>query len=151
MEVPSHILLGFPHSSSLTPLTSLGEACSRRDTTAIFEILEKVGYKGDGGTNELSFQMWTDEMQETLNSKKKGDVAFRQKDFRLAIGCYTQQFIDVGIMVSPTVFARRSLCYLIRNTPQEALNDGMQAQIISPVWHIASLSSGCCTGCTGNG
>lgn len=29
-------------------------------------------------------------MQDTLNSKKKGDVAFRHKDFRVAIDCYTQ-------------------------------------------------------------
>ena len=39
---------------------------------------------------QLSFQMWTDQMQESLNSKKKGDVAFRQKDFREAIEYYTQ-------------------------------------------------------------
>jgi BR-signaling kinase len=39
---------------------------------------------------QLSFHMWTDQMQESLNSKKKGDVAFRQKDFREAIECYTQ-------------------------------------------------------------
>lgn len=39
---------------------------------------------------QLSFQMWTNQMQETLNSKKKGDVAFRHKDFRAAIECYTQ-------------------------------------------------------------
>lgn len=48
------------------------------------------------------------------------------------------QFIDVGTMVSPTVYARRSLCYLISDMPQEALNDAMQAQVVSPVWHIAS-------------
>lgn len=29
-------------------------------------------------------------MQETLNSKKQGDAAFRAKDFATAIGCYTQ-------------------------------------------------------------
>lgn len=29
-------------------------------------------------------------MQDTLTSKKKGDVAFRHKDFRVAIDCYTQ-------------------------------------------------------------
>ena len=29
-------------------------------------------------------------MQETLNAKKKGDVAFRHKDLRAAIECYTQ-------------------------------------------------------------
>jgi len=41
-------------------------------------------------------------------------------------------------MVSPTVHARRSLCYLINDMPQEAMNDAMQAQVISPLWHIAS-------------
>lgn len=29
-------------------------------------------------------------MQETLNSKKHGDTAFRAKDFATAIDCYTQ-------------------------------------------------------------
>ena len=29
-------------------------------------------------------------MQETLNSKKQGDSAFRAKDFTNAIDCYTQ-------------------------------------------------------------
>lgn len=48
------------------------------------------------------------------------------------------QFINGGTVVSPTVYARRSLCYLISDMPQEALNDAMQAQIISPIWHIAS-------------
>ncbi|MBA0592429.1 hypothetical protein Gorai_009411, partial [Gossypium raimondii] len=137
-EVPSHVLMGIPHSASFTPLSPVGQACSRGDLTAIHEILENLGYKDDEGVvNELSFQMWTDQMQETLNSKKKGDAAFRQKDFKEAIECYTQ-FIDVGTMVSPTIFARRSLCYLINDMPQEALNDAMQAQVISPVWHIAS-------------
>ena len=40
-------------------------------------------------------------------------------------------------MVSPTVFARRSLSYLMSDMPEEALNDAVQAQVISPVWHIA--------------
>lgn len=56
-----------------------------------------------------------------------------------ADGCFfDQQFIDVGTMDSPTVYARRSLSYLMTDMPQEALNDAMQAQVISPVWHIAS-------------
>ncbi|GKV23123.1 hypothetical protein SLEP1_g32893 [Rubroshorea leprosula] len=86
---------------------------------------------------QLSFQMWTDQLQETINSKKKGDAAFRHNDFKAAIECYTQ-FIDVGTMVSPTVYARRSLSYLMSDLPQEALSDALQAQVISPVWHIAS-------------
>uniref|UniRef100_A0A5B6YN67 non-specific serine/threonine protein kinase n=2 Tax=Davidia involucrata TaxID=16924 RepID=A0A5B6YN67_DAVIN len=137
-EVPSHELMGIQHGAATFPLSPLGEACLRKDLTAIHEILEKIGYKDDeGAATELSFQMWTNQMQETLNSKKKGDVAFRHKDFRAAIECYTQ-FIDVGTMISPTVFARRSLSHLMSDMPQEALNDAVQAQVISPVWHIAS-------------
>ncbi|KAL5981502.1 Serine/threonine-protein kinase bsk5 [Asimina triloba] len=141
-DVPSYELMGIPHGSASSlqqlSLSPLGDACSRMDLTAIHEILEKVGYKDDEGTaNELSFQMWTDQMQETLNSKKKGDAAFRHKDFRAAIECYTQ-FIEVGTMVSPTVFARRCLSYLMSDMPQQALNDAVQAQVISPAWPTAS-------------
>lgn len=48
------------------------------------------------------------------------------------------QFIDVGTMVSPTVYARRSLSYLMNNMPEDALKDALQAQVISPIWYIAS-------------
>ncbi|XP_022942959.1 probable serine/threonine-protein kinase At5g41260 [Cucurbita moschata] len=137
-EAPSHVLLGVPHDASDLPLTPLGEACLRMDLTVIHEILERINYKDDeGSATELSFQMWTNQMQETLSSKKNGDLAFRHKDFRTAIDCYTQ-FIDAGAVLSPTMFARRSLSYLACEMPQEALNDAMQAQVISPVWHIAS-------------
>ncbi|KAL5727505.1 non-specific serine/threonine protein kinase [Ranunculus cassubicifolius] len=137
-EVPSYVLMGIPYGAEFLPLSPLAEASSRTDLTAMHEILEKTGYKDDEGTaNELSFQMWTNQMQETLNSKKKGDVAFRHKEFVAAIDCYTQ-FIDAGTMVSPTVYARRCLSYLMNNMPQEALNDAVQAQVISPVWATAS-------------
>lgn len=54
LQVPSHVLMGIPHSDSLAPLSPLGEACSRKDLTAIHEILENVGYKDDEGvTNEV--------------------------------------------------------------------------------------------------
>ncbi|XP_010262700.1 PREDICTED: probable serine/threonine-protein kinase At5g41260 [Nelumbo nucifera] len=137
-EVSSFVLMGIPQGTeSQLSLTPLGEACSRKDLTAIHEILEKVGYKDDEGVaNELSFQMWTNQMQETLNSKKRGDAAFRAKDFATAIDCYTQ-FIDGGTMISPTVFARRCLSYLMSDMPQEALGDAMQAQVISPEWPTA--------------
>ncbi|CAN1282514.1 Serine/threonine-protein kinase BSK5 [Linum perenne] len=128
-------LMGISHGEQpleeTISLSPLGEACSRLDLTAMHEILEKVGYKDD-----LSFQMWTDQIQETLNSKKRGDAAFRSKDFPTAIDSYTQ-FIDGGTMVSPTVFARRCLCYLVGEMPQQALGDAMQAQAVSPEWPTA--------------
>ncbi|MBA0563889.1 hypothetical protein Golob_008851, partial [Gossypium lobatum] len=90
-EVPSHELMGILHGADAVPLSPLGEACLRMDLTAIHDVLEKFGYKDDeGAATELSFQMWTNQMQETLTSKKKGDVAFRHKDFRAALECYTQ-------------------------------------------------------------
>ncbi|XP_043698213.1 serine/threonine-protein kinase BSK5-like [Telopea speciosissima] len=139
-EVPSYVLMGIPYGtvpSTPLPLTPLGEACSRLDLTAIHEILEKVGYKDDDGVaHELSFQMWTGQMQEMLNSKKQADSAFRAKDFVTAIDWYTR-FIDGGSMVSPTVFARRCLSYLMNDMPQEALGDAMQAQVVSPEWATA--------------
>nr|XP_043608068.1 serine/threonine-protein kinase BSK7-like [Erigeron canadensis] len=134
---PSHILMGIAKVGSAMPLTPLGDACLRMDLTAIHEILENLAYKDDDGSaTELSFHVWTSQMQETLNSKKKGDVAFRHKEFKAAIDYYTQ-FINVGTMVSPTVYARRSLLHLMKDMPQEALDDAVQTQVISPVWHIA--------------
>ncbi|KAL0647004.1 hypothetical protein Bca4012_045295 [Brassica carinata] len=142
-DVPSYVLMGIPHGSASPPkettslLTPLGDACSRLDLTSIHDILEKVGYKDDEDVaNELSFQVWTDQIQETLNAKKQGDAAFKGKDFVTTIECYTQ-FIEDGTMVSPTVFARRCLCYLMSNKPQEALGDAMQAQVVSPEWPTA--------------
>ncbi|XP_024023826.1 probable serine/threonine-protein kinase BSK3 isoform X1 [Morus notabilis] len=139
-EVPSYVLLGVPHGNGTAKqitLSPLGEACSRLDLTAIHEILEKAGYKDDEGVaNELSFQMWTNQIQETLNAKKRGDSAFRAKDFATAIEAYTK-FIDGGTMISPTAFARRCLCYLMNDMSQEALGDAMQAQVVNPEWPTA--------------
>ncbi|ESW04016.1 hypothetical protein PHAVU_011G060100 [Phaseolus vulgaris] len=140
-SVPSYVLMGIPDQSlsskETVSLTPFGDACSRRDLTAVHEILDKVGYKDDEDVaNELSFQMWTNQIQDTLNSKKQGDSAFHARDFSTAIDCYTQ-FIDGGTMVSPTVYARRCLCYLMNDMAQEALGDAMQAQSISSTWPTA--------------
>ncbi|TYJ50924.1 hypothetical protein E1A91_A01G243300v1 [Gossypium mustelinum] len=80
-EVPSYVLMGIPQGTTSPKqplsLTPFGEACLRFDLTAIHEILEEKGYQDDKGiANELSFQMWTSQMQDTLNSKKHGDTAF---------------------------------------------------------------------------
>lgn len=139
-DVPSNVLMSIAHettSPTQVSLTPLGEACSRCDLTAIHEILEKAGYKEDEGiANELSFQMWANQIQESLNTRKSGDSAFRDKDFTTAIKCYTQ-FLEGGNVKSPTVLARRSLCYLMSNKPQEALADAMQAQVQFSNWPTA--------------
>ncbi|XP_073311060.1 serine/threonine-protein kinase BSK6-like [Primulina huaijiensis] len=140
-EVPSYVLLGVRQGNTLSTqpslLTPMGEACLRMDLTAIHEILDKAGDKNDEGVaDELSFQMWTIQMQETLDAKQQGDSAFRAKDFTTAIDCYTQ-FIDGGTMLFPTVYSRRCLSYLMSEMPNEALGDAMQALVLSPDWPTA--------------
>uniref|UniRef100_A0A6N2K2C2 Protein kinase domain-containing protein n=1 Tax=Salix viminalis TaxID=40686 RepID=A0A6N2K2C2_SALVM len=139
--VPSYVMLGISKheeapATPQRPLSPMGEACSRMDLTAIHQILVMTHYKDDEGTNELSFQEWTQQMRDMLESRKRGDFAFRDKDFKAAIDCYSQ-FIDVGTMVSPTVFARRSLCFLLCDQPDAALRDAMQAQCVYPDWPTA--------------
>jgi BR-signaling kinase len=60
LQTPSYVLMGVPRggASSIQPLhlSPLAEACSRKDLTAIHEILEKTGYKDDEGTaNEVHY------------------------------------------------------------------------------------------------
>lgn len=47
-------------------------------------------------------------------------------------------------MVSPTVYARRCLSYLMNDMAQEALGDAMQAQVISPEWPSALYLQAAC-------
>ncbi|KAL4183127.1 hypothetical protein AMTRI_Chr11g153650 [Amborella trichopoda] len=140
-DVPSYLLLGIKKQeeappSPQRPLSPLGDACSRMDLTAMHQILVMTHYKDDEGTNELSFQEWTQQMRDMLEARKRGDIAFRDKDFKMAIDCYSQ-FIDVGTMVSPTVYARRSLSHLLCDQPDAALRDAMQAQCVHPEWPTA--------------
>jgi hypothetical protein len=44
---------------------------------------------------QLSFQEWTQQMRDMLDARKRGDFAFRDKDFKTAIDCYSQ----VGIFI----------------------------------------------------
>ncbi|KAI4995267.1 hypothetical protein ZWY2020_035170 [Hordeum vulgare] len=148
LEVPSYEMLGIPKLEEEVPppppapqppqhpLSPMAEACSRMDLTAIQQILVSTHYRDDEGSNELSFQEWTQQMRDMLDARKRGDLAFRDKDFKTAIECYTQ-FVDVGTMVSPTVYARRSLCHLMCDQPDAALRDAMQAQCVYPDWPTA--------------
>lgn len=138
-EVPSNVLMGINKVTSSLPvmLSPLGKACARMDLTAVHDVLVKTGYKDDeGAENELSFQEWTQQVQEMLNTKKFGDIAFRDKDFKTAIEYYSK-LVSVMTMPSPTVFARRSLAYLMSDQPELALRDAMQAQVCQPEWPTA--------------
>lgn len=56
----------------------------------ILSVASQTSFSKNPCSVQLSFQMWTNQIQETLNSKKRGDTAFRAKDFTTAIECYTQ-------------------------------------------------------------
>ncbi|KAL1220483.1 Serine/threonine-protein kinase BSK2 [Cardamine amara subsp. amara] len=138
-EVASHVLMGLPKNTVIVPtmLSPLGKACSKMDLATFHDILVKTGYRDEeGAENELSFQEWTQQVQEMLNTKKFGDIAFREKDFKNSIEYYSKL---VGMMPVPsaTVFARRAFSYLMTDQQELALRDAMQAQVCIPEWPTA--------------
>ncbi|KAL0727617.1 hypothetical protein Bca4012_023710 [Brassica carinata] len=139
-EVASHVLMGLPKNTVILPtlLSPLGKACSLLDLEAVHEVLLKTGYRDDEekAQNELSFQEWTQPVQEMLNTKKLGDAAFRDKDFENAIECYSKLVVMMSVP-SATVFARRSFSYLMTEQVELALRDAMQAQFCIPEWPTA--------------
>lgn len=74
---------GLSLRNDLSRLADLGRVLITKST-----ILSCINYIH--WLRQLSFQVWTKQMQEMLNSRKRGDHAFRDKDFRVAIDCYTQ-------------------------------------------------------------
>ncbi|KAM7508913.1 hypothetical protein LguiA_019366 [Lonicera macranthoides] len=139
LEVASHVLMGVSKTPVVLPtmLSPLGKACARMDLTAVHEILLKTGYRDEeGAENELSFQEWTQQVQDMLNTKKFGDIAFRDKDFKNAVDYYSKL---VSMMAAPsgTIFVRRALAYLMIDQPELALRDAMQAQVCLPEWPTA--------------
>ncbi|XP_031129069.1 serine/threonine-protein kinase BSK2-like [Ipomoea triloba] len=139
-EVASHVLMGLTKTPVVvlpTMLSPLGKACARMDLTAVHDILLKTGYKDEeGAENELSFQEWTQQVQDMLNTKKFGDIAFRDNDFKNAIDYYSK-LVSMMPVPSGTVFVRRALSYLMIGQPELALRDAMQAQVCLPEWPTA--------------
>uniref|UniRef100_A0A2N9IXX7 non-specific serine/threonine protein kinase n=1 Tax=Fagus sylvatica TaxID=28930 RepID=A0A2N9IXX7_FAGSY len=138
-EVASHVLMGLTKTPVVLPtmLTPLGKACVRMDLTAVHEILLKTGYKDEeGAENELSFQEWTQQVQDMVNTKKFGDIAFRDKDFKNAIEYYSK-LVSMLPVPSGTVFVRRALSYLMIGQAELALRDAMQSQVCLPEWPTA--------------
>ncbi|KAK4592472.1 hypothetical protein RGQ29_016856 [Quercus rubra] len=138
-EVASHVLLGLTKTPVVLPtmLSPLGKACVRMDLTAVHDILLKTGYKDEeGAENELSFQEWTQQVQDMLNTKKFGDIAFRDKDFKNAIEYYSK-LVSMMPVPSATIFVRRALSYLMIGQAELALRDAMQSQVCMPEWPTA--------------
>ncbi|GFP93902.1 probable serine/threonine-protein kinase at4g35230 [Phtheirospermum japonicum] len=119
-EVASHVLMDLTKTPVALPttLSPLGKACARMDLTA------------------LSFQEWTQQVQDMLNTKKFGDIAFRDKDFKSAVDYYSK-LVSMMSVPSGTVFVRRALSYLMLGQPELALRDAMQAQVCLPEWPTA--------------
>ncbi|CAI0553188.1 unnamed protein product [Linum tenue] len=138
-DVSSHTLMGLSKTPVPLPilLSPLGKACVRMDLSAVHEVLLKTGYRDEeGAENELSFQEWTQQVQDILNTKKFGDIAFRDKDFNNAIDNYTK-LVSLMSVPSGTVFVRRALSYLMVEQAELALRDAMQAQVCLPEWPTA--------------
>ncbi|KAL8144443.1 hypothetical protein V2J09_017475 [Rumex salicifolius] len=138
-EVASLVLMGLTKAPAVLPtlLSPLGKACTKMDLAAVHDILLKTGYKDEeGAENELSFQEWTQQVQDMINTKKFGDIAFRDKDFQKAVDFYSK-LVALMSVPSATVFVRRAFSYLMAGQPELALRDAMQAQVCLPEWPTA--------------
>ncbi|KAI5416352.1 Serine/threonine-protein kinase bsk2 [Lathyrus oleraceus] len=73
------------------------------------------------------------QVQNILNTKKFGDIAFRDKDFKNTIEYYSKSVVMMSVP-SATVFARRAFSYLMSEQAELALRDAMQVQVCIPDW-----------------
>jgi hypothetical protein len=57
---------------------------------------------------KLSFQEWTQQVQDMLNTKKFGDISFRDKDFKNAINHYSKvsSYISSGGFIIINMYER---------------------------------------------
>ncbi|KAL3624921.1 hypothetical protein CASFOL_031589 [Castilleja foliolosa] len=79
-----------PCASTDNAFSSRKRACARMDLTVVHDILRKRAIKTKMvRIMRLSFQEWTQQVQDMLNTKKFGDIAFRDKDFKSAIDYYS--------------------------------------------------------------
>ncbi|XP_057869886.1 serine/threonine-protein kinase BSK1 [Cryptomeria japonica] len=138
-QASSHLMMatsgGNENSTEQIALSLLGKACMRMDLITIHDIMMAVQYDDDS-VGELSFRGWTINMQNILNARKHGDLAFQDKDFGMAILWYNR-VIDSHLIDSPTVYARRSLAYLYCGLPDRALLDAMKAHCLKNDWPTA--------------
>ncbi|KAJ6347834.1 hypothetical protein OIU76_004347 [Salix suchowensis] len=85
---------------------------------------------------QKTMKKWTQQVQDILNTKKFGDIAFRDSDFKNAIEYYSK-LVNLMSIPSATVFARRAFSCLMSGQAELALRDAMQAQVCIPEWPTA--------------
>ncbi|KAH1084544.1 hypothetical protein J1N35_024305 [Gossypium stocksii] len=129
--VASHFLMGLSKTPVVLPtmISPLGKACARMDLTAVHDILLNTGFKEEeGAENELSFQEWTQQVRDMLNTQKFGDIAFRDKDFKNAFDYYSKLVAMVSVPSGSGVLAGVPHCILHASScplqAQDMLNDG---------------------------
>jgi hypothetical protein len=83
---------------------------------------------------KLSFQEWTQQVQEMLNTKKFGDIAFRDKDFKTAIDYYSK--------VSTSLFSSFVCNYGRRLSQKEPTHVNWSEVIFLSGWALVLLAQG---------
>lgn len=77
-----------------------------------------------------------DDKKRALASKAEGNQSFLKKDYKQAVGSYSQ-----AIAADPTdaaFYSNRSACYMNLNDPEKALQDAVICRLLRPEW-----SKGC--------
>ncbi|KAJ4719683.1 Ankyrin repeat family protein [Melia azedarach] len=78
--------------------------------------------------------------KKAAEAKSRGDEAFKQKDYHMAVDCYTQA-IDLDPN-DATLFSNRSLCWIRLGQAEQALADAKACRAIRPNWPKACYREG---------
>ncbi|KAH9567573.1 hypothetical protein CY35_03G033900 [Sphagnum magellanicum] len=108
---------------------------------------EEASYQGFKEAREkvkeekpLPAEIAPEKKQAALESKARGDEAFKKKDYMLAVDAYTQA-IDMD-PTNATILANRSLCWIRLGQAEQALTDAREARRLDPKWSKACYREG---------
>uniref|UniRef100_A0A0D9WBS0 DUF1664 domain-containing protein n=1 Tax=Leersia perrieri TaxID=77586 RepID=A0A0D9WBS0_9ORYZ len=134
----------------LLPLTSPIPGVSNWNIDGIIEYTKSVEEKAQG--NEATTQkadrlqkpqlveVSSEAKERSLEAKSRGDDAFRNKDYLVAVDAYTQ-----AIELNPndaTLHSNRSLCWLRAGQAERALEDARACRALRPDWAKACYREG---------
>ncbi|PSS35792.1 Ankyrin-1 like [Actinidia chinensis var. chinensis] len=136
----------------LFPLTSRIQTVSEWTVDGILEHMQYETGKDQEETKEVEVQRDAttskQDMPEVMpvakkkaaEAKLRGDDAFRQKDYLMAVDAYTQA-IDFDPS-DATLLSNRSLCWIRLGQPEHALTDAKACRALRPDWPKACYREG---------
>ncbi|XP_015875446.3 uncharacterized protein LOC107412234 [Ziziphus jujuba] len=139
----------------LLPLTSKDESIPKWTVDGIIEYMQSEASKQQEGMRNLKEgnaskdctvpkqdlpEVTPEAKKKAAEAKSRGDDAFKQKDYHMAINAYTQA-IDFD-PTDATLLSNRSLCWIRLGQAEHALADAKACRALRPDWAKACYREG---------